>query len=133
MCLPQIASYDYDKRRVLCKSPPHASGTVYVEVGVQGVFSFASGVQFSYEPPMLYSIYPTRGPTWGEMPITLTGTNFKNLDDRGEVRRALLPCCSWSVPGLRTLTPLSTPFVWLDGPLGACYNCSSVVLARWIL
>lgn len=71
------------KRRILCHSPPHKTGTVYVEVGVQSVFSFASGVMFTYEPPYLHEVYPLKGPTWGEIPITLVGSNFANIDELG--------------------------------------------------
>lgn len=80
-----VATYDYDKRKILCQTPPHQSGTIYVEVGVQSVFSFASGIMFTYEPPMLFQVYPDKGPAWGEVKVTITGTNFKNLDDRGVV------------------------------------------------
>lgn len=78
-----FATYDTKKRKILCTAPAHKTGTIYVEVGVQSVFSFASGVLYSYEPPMLQSIFPRKGPTWGEVPITLTGSNFVNLDELG--------------------------------------------------
>ena len=50
-----------------------SDGSGVVQVGVQNVYSFASGVMFTYEPPFVYSVYPTIGPTWGEVPVTITG------------------------------------------------------------
>ena len=48
-----LRRYDMRKRRILCHSPPHKTGTVYVEVGVQ---SGTSGRQLLFAPAMSPSL-----------------------------------------------------------------------------
>lgn len=137
------ARYDNKKRKILCVAPPHKAGTVYVEVGVQSVFSFASGIMFTYEPPFLFSIYPSKGPAWGEIPVTISGVNFKNLDDRGKRDIYVRYQCRFVGTSFGTLTrpaamvdslvnplvPVTTQMIWCYVPASQPGSCVGVEIS----
>ena len=61
-------------------TPDHAAGTVDVVVTTTPYGSATLGGAFSYEtPPTISSITPQSGPTTGNTPVTIAGTNFVSV------------------------------------------------------
>jgi hypothetical protein len=66
---------------VLCEAPPHAAGTVGIEVSTNGKDFTACGWHFTFmEDLQVLQVAPGSGPVGGGVPVTVTGANFERSD-----------------------------------------------------
>lgn len=120
---------------ITCTAQPHAAGPVDVSVVLSDMQSGTASQAFTYlaPAPVAATISPTSGPTTGNQPVTVSGSNFQPGD---YVTLGGVPCrtvsltddqiqCTSGVdgPGVVDVT------VWrcVDGPSQPCTNESTLV------
>ncbi|CEP01732.1 IPT/TIG domain-containing protein [Plasmodiophora brassicae] len=73
-----VPGWRWSPSMIVCVSPPHAAGQVYVSLTFDGQqYTSGSPATFTYAPrPVVSSIFPTSGPTYYRTLVSITGSGF---------------------------------------------------------
>ncbi|MFG1926787.1 IPT/TIG domain-containing protein [Cryptosporangium sp. NPDC048952] len=96
--------------RITFTAPAHAEGLVDIVVPLPGADATLTN-GYSYQPPgspTISDVSPARGPTVGGTPVTLTGTNFTNVNSvEVNGQPATIDSGSRTATSLKITTPVS--------------------------